>query len=146
MGECAIVYHSFSSFRMLAPLPSLPHSLDNHISTTAEQNPVTDRSKAIQENLTVFLEKMEYTLDSEPVTIDKSLEDAILEDIFSRSIPVDEKASELVRISALFTLVSILPVVGFHEFSSWISSAVRAQASSLGYPSTDRKCLRCTCL
>jgi hypothetical protein len=83
---------------------------------------VTSRRKAIQKNLAVFLERTEYTLGSEPVTLDKSVEDTILADIFSRSIPVNkQKAIEIARLSAAIGHVSIFPRTSLHEFSSRIS-------------------------
>ena len=103
---------------MLTTLPSQPHSFNNH---TTELDPVTSRSQAIQKNLTVFLERTEYTLGSEPVTLDKSVEDTILADIFSRSIPVDKKkAIEIARLSAVIAHVSILLLADLQGFSSRI--------------------------
>jgi hypothetical protein len=93
---------------MLATLTSQPHSFNNNVRATAELDPVISRSQAIQKNLAVFLERTEYTLGSEPVILDKSVEDTILSDIFSRSIPVDKKqATEIARLSAVIGHVSI---------------------------------------
>jgi hypothetical protein len=105
---------------MLATLPSasLPHNLDfnDHV-------PATSRNKAIQQTLTVFLERMEYTLGSEPVMVDTSIEDTILADIFSRSIPINKKkAVEIARTSAIITHVSLFPHAALHEFSSQCTS------------------------
>jgi hypothetical protein len=111
---------------MLATLPSQPHSFEKHVRATTEQHPASSRSQAIQKHLTVFLERTEYTLGSEPVILDKSVEDTILADIFSRSIPVDKKkAIEIARLSAVIAHVSILSTVYVHGFSSRISLAAR---------------------
>jgi hypothetical protein len=111
---------------MPTTLPSQPHSFDNHVHVTTELDPVTSRSQTIQKNLAVFLERTEYTLGSEPVILDKSVEDTILADIFSRSIPVDtKKAIEIARTSAVIAHVSILLIVELQELSSRISVAAR---------------------
>jgi hypothetical protein len=111
---------------MPTTLPSQPHSFDNRVHVTTELDTVTSRSQTIQKNLAVFLEKTEYTLGSEPLILDKSVEDTILADIFSRSIPVDKKkAVELARLSAIIANASILPIVELQEFSSRISFAAR---------------------
>jgi hypothetical protein len=105
---------------MLATLPSQSHSFEKHVRATTKLDPASSRSQAIQKHLTVFLERTEYTLGSEPVILDKSVEDTILADIFSRSIPVDKKkAIEIARLSAVIAYVSILLTVDVHhEFSS----------------------------
>jgi hypothetical protein len=99
---------------MLATLPPLAHNLSFN-----DHAPAISRNKAIKQNLTVFLERMGYALGSEPITLDKSIEDTILADIFSRSIPIDKaKAIEIARTSAIITHVSLLPHVALHRFSS----------------------------
>jgi hypothetical protein len=106
---------------MLATLPSQPHSFNKHVRATTELDPVISRSQAIQKNLAVFLERTEYTLGSEPVILDKSVEDTILADIFSRSIPVNKKkAIEIARLSAVIAHVSTLLLADLQEFSSRI--------------------------
>jgi hypothetical protein len=111
---------------MLSTLPSQPPRFNDHVHATTELDPVTSRSQAIQKNLAVFLEKTEYTLGSEPVIVDKSVEDTILADIFSRSIPVDKKkAIENARPSAVIAIVSILLLVDLQEFSLRMSLTAR---------------------
>jgi hypothetical protein len=113
-------------FQTFATLLFLPPSFSKHVRATNELDPVTIRSQAIQKNLAVFLERTEYTLGSEPVILDKSVEDTILSDIFSRSIPVDKKkATEIARLSAVIGHVSIFLIVNLREFSSRFSFAAR---------------------
>jgi hypothetical protein len=117
---------------MPTTLPSQPHSFNNHVHVTTELDPLTSRSQTIQKNLAVFLEKTEYTLGSEPVILDKSVEDTILADIFSRSIPVDKKhAIEIARLGAVIANVSMISIVELQEFSSRISFALSQRAYRL---------------
>jgi hypothetical protein len=106
-----------------APSHDLGEEIAANTATNTPVDPITSRNKAIQKHLAVFLEGTEYTPGPEPVTLDKSVEDAILVDIFSRSIPVDKKkAVEMARLSAVIAHVRIIQLVDLHEFSSRIPS------------------------